>query len=96
MSNLMVNKINVAIPDSNCLEDISWSELTFDSYVYLVTRGMYAGMFAIWDSNIGENMIFFGKDCIQVMTGDYLNQEREDGDETYFRRTDLSLNVFFQ
>ncbi|ASU02366.1 hypothetical protein P162_0156 [Bacteriophage T5-like cott162] len=53
-------------------------------------------MYAVWDSNIGENMIFFGKDSIQVMTGDYLNQERKDGDETYFRKTDLSLNVFFQ
>lgn len=96
MANLMVNKINITIPDSNCLEDIAWSELAFDSCVYLVTRGMYAGMFAVWDSNIGENMIFFGKDSIQVMTGESLNQDKEDGDETYFRRTDLSLNVFFQ
>lgn len=92
----MASKINIAIPDSNCLEDIAWSEMFFDSCVYLVTRGMYSGMYAVWDSNIGENMIFFGKDSIQVMTGDYLNQERKDGDEVYFRRTELSLNVFFQ
>ncbi|WPJ68344.1 hypothetical protein NKFEDGME_00143 [Salmonella phage STP-SP2] len=92
----MASKINISIPDSNCLEDIAWSEMSFDSCVYLVTRGMYAGMYAVWDSNIGENMIFFGKGSIQVMTGDYLNQERKDGDEVHFRKTDLSLNVFFQ
>ena len=92
----MASKINVDVPKSNCIDDIAWTEMAFDDSVYLVTRGMYAGMFAVWDNNIGENMVFFGKDSIQVMTGDYLSQEKKDGDETYFRRTELSLNVFFQ
>lgn len=92
----MANKLNIDIPKSNCFEDIPWSEMQYDSNVYLVSRGMYAGQYAVWDSETGENMIFFGKDSIQVMTGDFLSIEHRDDDGVYFRKTELSLNVFFQ
>lgn len=87
--------INIEVPKEDARRLIPFSDMVFSGATIYQVIG-YNGIencFAVWDNVIGENMIFFTKNHIEIMLGDTLREE--ENENIRFVESNFDLNISF-